>query len=204
MKKQQCLLAITLLAFIAGCNIQPRVSDGKQLFLLDVVRRAEQSPETIDATLKIRPCRVSEPFGGRSLIYRTGSVQYEQDHYNLFLTSPDEQLTGIFRVWFQDSGLFRSVETQILSAEYTLESHVDKLYADFQNNAVPIAVMQMHAMLSKYDKSCSCTKVVLDKTFIAKSPMLTNPTAADVVEAFGICINQILKDLETEITAVQE
>ena len=113
MKKQQRLLAITLLALIAGCNIQPRVSDGKQLFLLDVVRSGEKSSVTIDAALKIRSCRVSEPFNGRSLIYRTGSVQYEQDHYNLFLTNPDEQLTGILRVWFQDSGLFRSVETQI-------------------------------------------------------------------------------------------
>ena len=59
--------------------------------------------------------------------------------------------------------------------------------------------MQMHAMLSKYDKSCSCTKVVLDKTFIAKSPMLTNPTAAHIVEALGVCLNQILEDLESEI-----
>ena len=204
MKKQQSPIVILLFALIGGCNIQPRVSDGKQLFLLDVVRTAEKSPVTIDAALKIRSCLVSEPFDGRSLIYRTGSVQYEQDHYNLFLTSPDEQLTGILRVWFQDSGLFRSVETQTLPSEYTLESQVDNLYADFQNKAVPIAVMQMHAMLSNYDKSCSCTRVVLDKTFIAKSPMLTNPTAADVVEAFGICINRILKDLETEIAAVQE
>ncbi len=204
MNNQRSLLVITLLALVAGCHVQPRVTDGKQLFLLDVVRTGGKSSATVDAVLKIRSCRVSEPFNNCSLLYRTGSVRYEQDHYNLFLTSPDEQLTSILRVWFQDSGLFRSVETQILSTEYTLESHVDKLYADFQNKQAPLATVQMHAMLSKYDKSCSCTTVILNKAFIFKTPMLPNPTATDVVEAFSNCLKQILKDLEAEITAIQE
>ncbi len=200
--KKPFLFIILSLVIVTGCNLKPRVPDGKQLFLLDVVRSEEKSAVIIDASLKIRSCKVTEPFNGRSLVYRTGSVRHEQDHYNLFLTCPDEQMTEILRMWFQDSRLFSSVETQTLSAKYTLEPQVNKLYIDFRNTKKPMARVQMHARLTKYDESCSCSKIIFDKTLSAQTPLSAQPAAAEVVEGLSQSFAQILHQLESEMSAI--
>ena len=205
MKIIEILLLIIATITIAGCNIEQRSSGDVRYFLLDVQRPDGPVEAMSGDCLHIRPCRMASQFAGRSLVYRTSTVLYEQDYYNLFLTNPDDQITDILRAWFRESGLVDCVSKDEKQPEkYTLEPRIDILCADFTDKENPAAIVQMHILLTKYDESCSCTKTVLEKTFTAKTALLQKPIAAQVVEGMSASLRQLLEELEYRFSPSQK
>ena len=195
MKNIEMSLLIMITITIAGCGIEQRSSGDVRYFLLDVQHPSGSIEATSVNCLHIRSCRVASQFAGRSLVYRTGSVLYEQDYYNLFLTNPDDQITDILRAWFRQSGMGDCVEDKQLE-RHTLEPRVDILCADFSDKEKPVAVMQMHVLLTQFDAGCSCTKTVLEKTFSAQTPLPLKPTAAQIVQGLSDSFATLLRQTE--------
>lgn len=208
-----CIPSLPLRAFVialtsavsvfSGCGIEQRPSSDVRYFLLDVQRPGTEAAVKTGACLHIRPCRVAAPFSSRSLVYRTSTVLYEQDYYNLFLTHPDGQVTDALRGWFRQSSFANCVSAdETAPPPYTLEPRVDVLCADFTDKENPAAVVQMHVLLTKFDKGCSCPKVVLEKTYSTETPLPVKPAAAQIVEGLSQSLSQILQQLENELAGV--
>lgn len=203
MKFINTLLFIILTMSFAGCGIEQRSSSNVRYFLLDVQRPDTSVEAASGSCLHIRPCRVASQFAGRSLVYRTGTVLYEQDYYNLFLTNPDDQVADILRAWFRQSGLTDCVSmNEKQSKKYTLEPRIDILCADFTDKENAVAIVRMHVLVTTFDESCSCVKTILEKTYTAETPLLPKPTAAQVVEGLSQSLYQTIKQLENSLQEI--
>jgi hypothetical protein len=73
------------------------------------------------------------------------------------------------------------------------------LCADFIDKENPVAVVQMHVLVTTFDASCSCVKTVLEKTFSAQTPLPVKPATAQVVEGLSVSLSQILHDMENAV-----
>ncbi len=191
------LIAWTItLSFIVGCGVQKRDPAEKKTFFLNVQRPVNMSDVETDACLRIGFCQVTSPYSGRSLVYRTGAVQVETDYYNHFLTSPDDHITDLMAQWLRSAGFQDCVAGGKTSNRYTLTPKTNVLCADFRDKQNPVATVQMYLLLTKFDPSCSCPKVVLDKTLTTQTPLPPTPTAAQVVEGLSISLSKILEQTE--------
>jgi uncharacterized lipoprotein YmbA len=185
----------------SGCTVRRRTPMDVKYYLLDIERPGEDLPEKGDVCMRVRPCRMADSFAGRSLVYRTSSVLYEPDYYNLFLTNPDAQITDALRSWFRRAGYGMCVSTEETSIQrYALEPRVDLLCADFTDKAKPVASVRMHVLVTTLDKSCSCVKTVIDKTYSANTLLPVNPSAAQVVQGLTVSISTILQQMENDLS----
>jgi uncharacterized lipoprotein YmbA len=195
-----CVLAATV---FAGCSVPQRERVERQHFLLEVDHPEQAAAETVTACFKIRVTRVAPAFSGSQLVYRVGPVSYEQDYYNTFLSSPDEQLDEIVKRWFRDSTRFvcrgaADRNERIL----TVEPHVYELYADLQEDVVAAGVAKMHFIVTRYDPKSNSQVEMLKKTYTVRTPLAAaQPSAKDVVGAMSRSVEQILTQLESDVVA---
>lgn len=192
------LITITALLISAGgCGFEKRDPANVQYFLLNVQRTSSAVPVESHTCLRVHPCRLAASFDSRSLIYRTSPVHYETDYYNLFLTNPKNQITDALRGWFRNAGISDCGLTDEPGLDkFTLEPSIEILCADFSSPGKPVAVVQMHVLLTRYDSDCSCVKIILDKTFTVQTPLTERPMAAEIVEGMSQSLVQIFEDLE--------
>lgn len=194
--KYTLIAAMISLFWVAGCGVQKRNPAEKKTFLLDVQRPADIPTVKPNACLRIRFCQVASPYSARSLIYRIDAVQVETDYYHLFLTSPDDHITELMNQWLRSGGFQDCVADKKTPNRYTLNPKITVLCADFRDRQNPVATVQMHLLLTQFDPSCSCPKIVLDKTLTARTPVPPTPTAAQVVEGLSVSLSKILEETE--------
>lgn len=189
-----------VLLVTSGCEIHKRHPSDVKYFLLDVQRAKSAATVKKETCLRIRPCQMAASFAGRSLVYRTSTVLYEPDYYNLFLTNPDAQVTDAMRSWFRQAGFGECVSAETSdTVKYTLEPRVEMFCADFTPKDNPTAVVQMHVLVTTLDKSCSCIKTVLDQTYTAQTLLPVKPAAAQVVEGLSTSLSKILQQMESDL-----
>ena len=95
MCKLVCLASL-LLAVAACLN---KSYQEKRSFVLDVSSESREPASESPIVLKIRKFRVSPLFVGRSMVYRIGELQYENDYYDEWFVSPSLLLTRQFHDW---------------------------------------------------------------------------------------------------------
>lgn len=184
--KRNCTLTVLMaLLFSTGCGIETRQPLEKQTFLLNIQQPADTAALNTGLCITVLPCRVAAPYSGRSLVYRTGTVEYEQDAYNLFLTAPDAQITEAMSQWFCRTAPAGSDNR----AKITLLPEIDALYADFRDTEKPLAVAEMHITFKQADK-------IWTRLIRAETPLPAQPAAAEVVEA----LSQSMTDILTKLT----
>jgi uncharacterized lipoprotein YmbA len=193
-------ICFLIAAILAGCSMPRRDSIDKQSFLLEVDHPETAVSQPVTACFNIRITRVAPAFSGRQLVYRVGPVSYEQDYYNTFLSSPDEQFDELIERWFRDSARFvcqgaADKDGRIL----TMEPHVYELYADFQDETSPASVAKMHFYVTRNAPDSNRQAEVLKKTFTVRTPIVAQPSPNDIVRAMSLSIQQILLQLEAEI-----
>ena len=199
--KTYTLIAAVMITIIAGCGVQKRDPAEKTTYLLNIERPSSNAAPQSAVCLSIAPCKAVSPFSGRSLVYRTGPVQYEQDYYNLFLTGPDEQISEAMQQWFFRAGYENchvaggstNSETMIY-----LFPKLDVFCTDFEHRDNPVATVRMHVSFAYYHLT-SGQDALINKAFSAETPLPAKPTAAQVVEGLSVSLSQIFKQLETEL-----
>ncbi len=187
------LMIISLL--LSGCGME-RTAFNQRNFVLEATRNHPQQKNSKDITLDVQSFNVDTAYSTKNLIYRKGQLEYETDFYNQFLIRPDYMITEKTRAWLSESGLFKVVlePGSYTEATHMLEGNIITLYGDFRDDSSPKASMKIRFFLVKLsDKS-----VVFTNTYEAASEF-KDRTAESLIEAFGVCLTNILSHLETDL-----
>lgn len=193
MKPTVFIMAAVLAVCAGGCGVQPQPAPSNSFFMLNVQPDAAPIDAASAACLTLRSVTVRPQFAGVALVYRTGELTYEKDYYNQFLAVPDQQFGDILAEWLRSADVRvcadgRTDGTQRL----TLEPHLEAIYADFRNPSAPAAYARMRFVLTRYDRSCRCSSIVLDETFEAVAPLPPRPAAEAVVGAMSKAVDEVL------------
>ena len=185
------VLLVGFFVFICGCGIPKQPPAAARLYLLDIEPDATTQTTALPGCLRVRSAMVQSPFSGVGLIYRTGEVTYEKDYYSQFLVAPHQQLNDLLPRWLRGTGVTLCADGMDAGEKrLTLEPHIEALYADFRTPAAPTAVAKLRFVLTEYDRSCRCSKIMLDETFETAIPLPPKPTAESVVEAMSVAVKE--------------
>lgn len=189
--------------FWTGCTSRESLNSQQQVFLMEIPANPVRLSEPVGGILKIRYCRAAAPFDSRFFLYRTDNGLYQQDYYKLFLTPPNEQVGELLRIWLEQSRIFYGVLPSSSSAEsnYLLEPHLTALYSDFSDPQSPKTVMKFHAILLQISDSTKVHNVVLEKTYQDTQPLEDN-TALKIIKSYGLCLENILAQLQSDLVEV--
>jgi len=180
---------------LSGCGVK-RTAYNQRNFVLETPRNRPMQKTSKNVILNVQNFSIDVAFSSKSLVYRKGQSEYETDFYNQFLIKPDDMITEKTRSWLSESGLFKLVlePGSYTEATHMLEGNIIALYGDFSEESSPKATAKMRFFLVKLsDKS-----VVFTNTYEAISEF-KDRTAESLIEAFGVCLTNILSDLEKDL-----
>ena len=138
------LLALLLLALLAGCASFTRPAPVRQTFLLEAPAPAPVArPQP--AALRVGAVNVAAPFRGKTFVYRTGDLRFENDYYVEFLVPPSAMLTEQTARGLQHAKAFSRVAGPgtALDAEWVLDGFASALYADMREAGKPAAELDL-------------------------------------------------------------
>jgi len=180
---------------LSGCGPK-RIAYNQRNFVLETSRNSPQQKTSKDVILDVKNFSIDVAFSSKSLVYRKGQSEYETDFYNQFLIRPDDMITEKTRGWLSESGLFKLVlePGSYTEATHMLEGNIIALYGNFSEESSPKATTKIRFFLVKMsDKS-----VVFTNTYGAVSEF-KDRTAESLIEALGVCLTNILSDLEKDL-----
>ncbi len=134
---------------VGGCIKLDKGPPEKRYYALEAARPVEAAASSPGAILKVRKFRISPPFEGAEIVYRTSEARYEADFYNEWFTSPSAMLTQQLVNWLTNARLFEHVvdSSSFIEADYLLEGTVSALCADLRMNGSPKAVLHIQIVL---------------------------------------------------------
>lgn len=169
----------------------------RQYFSLDITRKAP--PVTAQpGILRVRRFRVSPRFDTRSLVYRTGDVQYDTDFYNEYLTDAGAMVSESARNWLLQGGSFATVvdSSSSLSEDFVLEGVIQNLSGDFRSSPRAEVSVQLFLISS----SATNGGVVFQKLY-NRSIALPEKSPRALVVGLGSGLSEIFTELETDIVS---
>jgi ABC-type uncharacterized transport system auxiliary subunit len=116
----------------------------RQTFLLEAPAPAPVAhPQT--AALRVGTINVSAPFRGKTFVYRTSDLRFENDYYVEFLVPPAAMLTEQTARGLQHAKVFSRVAGPgtALDAEWVLDGFASALYADMREAGKPAAELDV-------------------------------------------------------------
>lgn len=182
---------LSLIVIVAGCGPLRQPPPNKAVYLLDIA--PDTSPLAVQPTVccRVRPVSVRSPFSGTRLIYRRSETTFERDYYNEFLVPPDQQNSQALHDWLPSVGLVLCA-TSVLdeqTEQLVLEPHLEALYADFRDPHSPSAYVRLRFVLITTDRSCKCSRILVDESFEAAVGVPPRPTAEQVVVAMSQAVS---------------
>ena len=189
-----CSLMIVSMV-LSGCGPK-RIAYNQRNFVLETSRNNPQQKISKNVILNVQNFSIDIAFSSKSLVYRKGQSEYETDFYNQFLINPDDMITEKTRSWLSESGLFKWVldPGSYTDATHVLEGNITALYGDFRDDSSPKASMKIRVFLVKLPEKA----VVFTNTYESLSEF-KDSTAESLIEAFGLCLTNILSDLEKDL-----
>lgn len=180
-----------------GCLNLNKSYPEKRSFVLDVASEARPVAQDATAVLKVGKFRMSPLFVGRTMVYRTGELQYENDFYNEWFISPGSLLTQQVHGWLSKTGRFRFVlmGTNHIDPTHTLEGSVTEFYGDYRQAGSPKAVLSLELHLLEETKE---RQVVLQRTYrheVSLADRSPDALAGGLTEALRLSLSDFDKDL---------
>jgi cholesterol transport system auxiliary component len=170
-------------------------------FILDTARPPLPMGPGRDVVLAVRGFTIDPAFDSRGLLYRKGESEYEPDFYNEFLIAPQDLLSSQTRHWLAQSGICKAVlePGSLVEPTHILEGNVLALYGDCRGRSLPQAVMEIRVFLVA--NKDSQPQIVFAHDYRA-SQQAEARTAEALVGAFNGCLEQILTQLEKDLSEV--
>ncbi len=197
--RHSALLALAaLVPALAGCLSLKDPYPNQRQYVIDLARPQTKAAQSLGGVLKVRTFRVSTPFDGAQLVYRTTGVTYQTDFYNIFLARPGDLVTDSVRTWLSASGVFPSVvhDSSRIQAAYLLEANVLRLYGDYRDKSAPVAVLEIEFFILR--QSGGAAEVIFHKTYASAVP-LPSRAPSDLVKGFGKSLEDILSAFAVEL-----
>lgn len=188
-----CLNLIIASLLLSGCG-GPKPYN-KKYYVLNVNRSAETKKTDNKFILDVRTFTIDSAFDSKGLVYRKDEFEYETDFYNEFLISPAIMITEKTRTWLSNSGIFHLVldKGAYIDPTHTLQANITALYADRREQK---AVMEIRTFL--ISNADTADSVIMTETYKTSSALKSQVPGA-LLEAFDVCLNRILKDLENDL-----
>jgi hypothetical protein len=160
-----------------------------------VERQAKTTKSDNKFILDVRRFTIDSAFESKGLVYRKGNFEYESDFYNEFLVSPAIMITEKTRNWLAASRIFERVldKGSYIEPNHTLEGNITALYSDLREHKAIIEIRIF--LIANIDRKES---TILARTY-RTSRGLKSETTESLIEAFDICLKQILSDLEDDL-----
>lgn len=138
------ICALPLLAALASCASLTRPAPVRQTFLLEAPAPAPVA-RSHPAALRVGTVNVAAPFRGKTFVYRTGELRFENDYYVEFLVPPSAMLTEQTARALQHAKAFSRVAGPgtALDAEWVLDGFASALYADMREAGEPAAELDL-------------------------------------------------------------
>jgi ABC-type uncharacterized transport system auxiliary subunit len=148
--------------------------------------------------LEIYYPEIAAPFAGMSFVYRTQTLKYTTDYYNIFFVSSAEQIYQNELKYLRATNIFKlvSVDAAPLLSGYILKTYVSELYADYRDTASPKAVMTIQFVL--LDATLSPPKIIMQKTFSRKN-ILQQKSSEALTTAWNDELGSILRQLVSAV-----
>lgn len=190
-----CGVVLVAAAFtLSGCLSKPSLN--KQTFVFT----APVSTNDVSGThvLGIKSLRISPPFDGRALIYRTGEFTYQRDPYAEFLSRPAELLIAPVSQMLQGQGCFSAVvePSGAMKPDTLVQIHISELYGDIRKPGNPGAVLSMNVLFIEATNGMP-GRVILQKNESRWIPMKSAaPTA--LMEGWNRALVEIFADVVSD------
>jgi cholesterol transport system auxiliary component len=186
-----------LLLSAAGCGSW--ASANKMQYMINPGQPQQVTSEQTKRVLEVDRFTIEAAFAVKSLIYRTGELQYQTDFYNEFLIPPALMITEETREWLSRSGLFARIVGPATRASPThlLEGNIVDIYGDLRNKEAPAAVVQIRFFVSRFESEGHPVPIY-GRDYSARSPIESRDPAG-LVDAYSRCFQQILADLQKDL-----
>lgn len=195
MNTPRTILFFTLLAVLTGCASKEVWKH--QAFSLTVP--AGETPSSAPTNIvSLARVRISPRFQTRSFVYRVAPDTYEEDSYAGFLDAPEGALAESIRAILRQDGQFGRVTEpgSAMLPSVSIEATVNELDGDMTDPAHPTAVMSIHFVV--YEAGADGPgRVLLDRTFASRNPMLHKNPAA-LVAGWDAGLRDIINQLNSE------
>jgi len=202
--RRLCVVLATILPLfaMAGCEALSQPFPDKQFFSVDPGEPVAPAATPSSVVVRVRQLRVSEPYDGRTFVYKTGPSKFQTDYYNGLVASPDSLLTGAMIQWLTESRLYRAVLDSSGDGEsqYILDGVVSELYADYTDEGSAKAVITARFFLLD-DRSIN-TIITFQKTY-HKEAILEDKKPESLSAGFGEAYRQVLTELTADLGKVQ-
>lgn len=195
----RCSAALALLLSGGwGCARLQKPYPEKSLFLVEC-RCNWKSDAPADAPrLEIQRFGIEEPFSGREMVFRVGSLRYESDFYNTYFIPPAAMIEREVKRCLSGCGAFSQVAGRgsRLKADYLLEAEVTALYGDLTDPVKPRAVVEIAFLLLQPAPGGS--EIVLANTWRSETP-LNGRGGEALAEGLSQSLGEVMKGLTAEI-----
>jgi len=192
------LLFLMLVLISTGCTNLDRPNPGKNYYVLNTERSAEERTSAKGTILKVRPVRVAPYFESKELVYRKPDQNFESDFYHQFFSSPGNMLTEEIRKWILDSKVFEYVmeDGSRLQATYVLEVEVQSFYGDYSDIQAPKAILDLKTTL--IDNQQIPPKIVFDKEYQYSIPV-EQARPQSLIQGWNEALTTYLTELESDL-----
>jgi cholesterol transport system auxiliary component len=138
------VLAVLVVALVAGCAAVTRPAPVRQTFLLEP-KLPPASAQSQPAALRVGVVNVAAPYRGKAFVYRLGDLRFETDFYVEFLVPPAAMLTEQTARALASAKPFARIAGPgaAADAEWVLDGFADALYADTRNSGKPAAELSI-------------------------------------------------------------
>jgi cholesterol transport system auxiliary component len=201
MNRRWLTLFVLTVVLTGGCLRLEQEYPERMSFVL-TTERTSLPPHAVGQTLRLSPLRILPPFNRSAFIYRYDAVRFEADHYNQFLSPPDQLLYSELQRWLAASGLFARVLGRgegRYEEDLLLEGLVTALYGDYQNHNEPRAVMAIDFALYG-----GARPALLWRRSYRRELPLAESTAAALAISWQQGLAQILIRLEEDLAQTIE
>jgi len=182
---------------LTGCLSRPALN--RETFTFNPPANGLTNQPAGNRVLGLRKLEIAAPFGGRSLVYRTGEFSYARDPYAEFLESPDEELMDPVREWLRRQSNFKDVVVNgsAITPDSLVEIHISRMFGDFRQSAHPLAILTMQFTFFDAPKGIP-GKVIFQREY-SRSISLSVPSAAELMKGWDQALGEILPEVSSDL-----
>ena len=187
-----------LMSAVTFCGCLSRPSLERQTFAFSAPDLPATNDPASGRVFGIKTLRISPPFDGRSLIFRTGDFSYERDPYAEFLGLPSDGLTAAISEMLRVNGcnVAAGKLDGVIKPDTLLEINVSQLYGDIRKRGSPCAIVALQVVFVRATNGLPAN-VVLQQSYSRRIPM-RSATAAALMDGWNQALTGIFADVAAE------
>ena len=197
------LISIFVLLFLQACNLinLDKTEPEKAFFSFDEIKdnKPLNNRKKLSSDLILMEFTAISEFRGNQFIYKNNS-HYIKDYYNRFFTPPEKKIQNKCAQWLNSADIFNSAsstKSTISFSDFILKGKILEIYCDRSDSNASYAIIKIRFNLIEYNET---NKAIMEKD-LSSMIKFNSFTPANLITAWTKCLEDIFKDLESEISS---